>query len=176
MVWKILIILICLWVTNTFYIFLPSFEKVFLNKKWRKSEKVGYWVEVFFLIGVHVFLSDIWIYLFCNCRLMFVNRCKGLCSSDAIGRVACVPTKRSWKKVNMQLKTQVIGREMREKFKELVLEEHEECACQCLTVSPKHCLRPELFNNETCSCACDNSLYRLVSYLGQDFWQRNLIF
>lgn len=95
-------------------------------------------------------------------RLMFVNRCKGLCSSDAIGRVACVPTKRSWKKVNMQLKTQVIGREMREKFKELVLEEHEECACQCLTVSPKHCLRPELFNNETCSCACDNSLYRYV--------------
>jgi len=32
-------------------------------------------------------------------NLMFVNRCKGLCSSDAIGSVACVPTKRRWKKV-----------------------------------------------------------------------------
>ncbi len=93
-------------------------------------------------------------------NLMFVNRCKGLCSSDAIGHVACVPTKRSWKKVNMQLKTQVLGHEnVKEKFKELVLEEHEECACQCLTVTPAHCLRPSLFNNETCSCACDTSVY-----------------
>lgn len=39
-------------------------------------------------------------------NLMFVNRCKGLCSSEAVGRVACIPTKRRWKKVNMQLKTQ----------------------------------------------------------------------
>jgi hypothetical protein len=30
-------------------------------------------------------------------RLMFVNRCKGLCSSEAIGRVDCVATRRSWK-------------------------------------------------------------------------------
>ncbi|TRY69042.1 hypothetical protein TCAL_16480 [Tigriopus californicus] len=93
-------------------------------------------------------------------NLMFVNRCKGLCSSDAIGKVACVPTKRTWKKVNMQLKTQVLGRDAKEKAKELMLEDHTECGCQCLTMSPSQCIRPELFNNETCSCACDNSIYR----------------
>lgn len=93
-------------------------------------------------------------------NLMFVNRCKGLCSSDAIGKVACVPTKRTWKKVNMQLKTQVLGRDAKEKAKELMLEDHTECGCQCLTMSPSQCIRPELFNNETCSCACDNSVYR----------------
>ena len=93
-------------------------------------------------------------------NLMFVNRCKGLCSSEAIGRVACVPTKRRWKKVKMQLKTQVLGRDVKENFKELVLEEHESCACSCLTVTAAHCMRPELFSNETCSCRCDTSLFR----------------
>ena len=106
-------------------------------------------------------------------RLMFVNRCKGLCSSEALGRVACVATKRKWKKVNMQLKTQVLGRtETKEKFKELVLEEHEECACQCLTISPSHCLRPELFNNETCACACDQSIYRRDKIQCEAFGER----
>ena len=86
-------------------------------------------------------------------RLMHVNRCKGLCSSEAIGRVACVATKRRWKTVNMQLKTQVVGRESKERFKELVLEEHTECACQCLSTTAADCLGPELFNNATCSCS-----------------------
>ena len=39
--------------------------------------------------------------------LMHVMRCKGICSSDAIAPVACVPTKRRLKKVTMHLKTQV---------------------------------------------------------------------
>jgi hypothetical protein len=65
-------------------------------------------------------------------NLMFVNRCKGLCSSpaSASGLAACVPTRRTWKKVNMQLKTQYLGRDVREKMRELVLEEHEECGCR----------------------------------------------
>jgi hypothetical protein len=39
------------------------------------------------------------------------------------------------------------------------MEEHEECTCQCLGITPSHCIRPELFNNDTCSCACDMSVY-----------------
>ncbi len=54
-------------------------------------------------------------------NLMFVNRCKGLCNSTSSaasgsrrrGLVACVPTKRKWKKVNMQIKTQYLGRDVR---------------------------------------------------------------
>jgi hypothetical protein len=34
-------------------------------------------------------------------------------------------------------------------FQELVLEEHEECGCQCLSVTPSHCLEPDSFSNET---------------------------
>ena len=59
----------------------------------------------------------------------------------------------------MQIKTQYLGHEMQERFRELVLEEHEECGCRCLNVRPEHCMEPSLFNNETCSCKCDTSLY-----------------
>ena len=31
--------------------------------------------------------------------------------------------------------------------------------CRCLNVRPEHCMEPSLFNNETCSCKCDTSLY-----------------
>ena len=40
--------------------------------------------------------------------LMHVMRCKGICSSEALSPVACVPTKRRLKKVAMRLKTQVM--------------------------------------------------------------------
>ena len=83
-------------------------------------------------------------------NLMFVNRCKGLCE-DHRGEgeragprppTACVPTKRLWKKVNMQIKTQYLGRDVREKMRELVLEEHEGCECRCLVVTASQCMRP----------------------------------
>ncbi len=92
-------------------------------------------------------------------NLMPVNRCKGLCSNQALSPVACIPTKRKLKKVKMQIKTQYLGKDVREKFREVVIEEHEECGCRCLSVMPEHCMEPSLFNNETCSCKCDTSLY-----------------
>ena len=58
------------------------------------------------------------------------------------GPTACVPTKRRWKKVSMQLKTQYLGRDVREKMRELVLEEHESCECRCRVVAAKQCTRP----------------------------------
>ena len=53
-----------------------------------------------------------------------------------------MPTKRRWKKVSMQLKTQYLGRDVREKMRELVLEEHESCECRCLVVAAAQCRRP----------------------------------
>ncbi len=44
-------------------------------------------------------------------------------------------------------------------MRELVLEEHEACACSCLTITASQCMRPELFDPETCSCRCDSSVY-----------------
>ena len=62
--------------------------------------------------------------------------------SSGGGPTACVPTKRRWKKVNMQIKTQYLGRDVREKMRELVLEEHEGCECRCLAVTASQCMRP----------------------------------
>ena len=42
----------------------------------------------------------------------------------------------------MQLKTQYLGRDVREKMRELVLEEHESCECRCRVVAAKQCTRP----------------------------------
>ena len=92
-------------------------------------------------------------------NLVPVLRCKGLCGNEALSPVACVPTKLRYRKVKMQIKTQYLGHESKEKYRELVLEEHEECGCRCLNVRPEHCMEPSLFNNETCSCKCDTSLY-----------------
>lgn len=39
--------------------------------------------------------------------LMHVMRCKGICSSGSLSPVACIPTRRRLKKVEMHLKTQV---------------------------------------------------------------------
>ena len=63
------------------------------------------------------------------------------------GPTACVPTKRRWKKVSMQLKTQYLGRDVREKMRELVLEEHESCECRCRVVAAKQCTRPGTDND-----------------------------
>ena len=90
---------------------------------------------------------------------MPVQRCKGLCGNEALSPVACVPTKLRYKKVKMQVMTQYLGHDAKQKSRELVLEEHEECGCRCLNVRPEHCMEPSLFNNETCSCQCDTSLY-----------------
>ena len=42
----------------------------------------------------------------------------------------------------MQIKTQYLGRDVREKMRELVLEEHESCECRCLVVTASQCMRP----------------------------------
>ena len=54
-------------------------------------------------------------------NLMPVRRCKGLCGNEALSPVACVPTKLRYRKVKMQIKTQYLGHEMQERFRELVL-------------------------------------------------------
>ena len=49
----------------------------------------------------------------------------------------------------MQLKTQYLGRDVREKMRELVLEEHESCECRCRVVAAKQCTRPGTDNGQS---------------------------
>ena len=91
-------------------------------------------------------------------NLMHLQRCKGHCGGMG-SQIACIATKVRQKKVKMTVKTQLIGRDPRQKYKEMVLEEHTECGCQCLHISELSCLQPGRFNNRTCECECDEAEY-----------------
>ena len=73
-------------------------------------------------------------------NLVYLWRCKGLCG-DTQSPVACGPTKITEKKVNMmfKVKTHLKGREPKDHFRELILDEHEECGCQCQGISASQC-------------------------------------
>ena len=62
----------------------------------------------------------------------------GVCG-DVDSPVACSPTKVRQKKVQMTVKTHLYGRDSKERLKELILDEHEECGCQCSHVAVARC-------------------------------------
>merc|ERR1719347_1827505 len=71
-------------------------------------------------------------------NLMYVMRCKGLCG-ESESRTACAATKVTQKKVKMMVKTHFQGRDKKEKWKELILDEHVECGCKCRDMSAAQC-------------------------------------
>ena len=62
----------------------------------------------------------------------------GVCG-DVDSPVACSPTKVRQKKVQMTVKTHLYGRDSKERLKELILDEHEECGCSCNDLSASLC-------------------------------------
>ena len=89
-------------------------------------------------------------------NLMYVMRCKGLCG-DSESRTACAATKVRQKKVKMMVKTHLQGRDEKEKWKELILDEHVECGCKCKDMSAAGCAGR--FNTLTCVCECEERFY-----------------
>ncbi|XP_023334338.1 uncharacterized protein LOC111705872 isoform X2 [Eurytemora carolleeae] len=90
-------------------------------------------------------------------NLMQLLRCKGRCSSTN-EEIDCVATRVRQKRVKMTVKTTLIGRDPREKMKEMLLDEHVDCGCQCKHISSLSCRGR--FNNETCECECDEQIYK----------------
>ena len=89
-------------------------------------------------------------------NLMYVMRCKGLCG-DNESRTACAATIVTQKKVKMMVKTHFQGRDEKEKWKELILDEHVECGCKCRDMSASQCAGR--FNALTCECECEERFY-----------------
>ena len=89
-------------------------------------------------------------------NLMYVMRCKGLCG-DSESKTACAATKVTQKKVKMMVKTHFQGRDEKEKWKELILDEHVECGCKCKDMSAAQCAGR--FNTLTCVCECEERFY-----------------
>jgi hypothetical protein len=77
-------------------------------------------------------------------NLVHLWRCKGVCG--VTGRpIACMATKTVQKTIKMTFKTHLTKQHSKElivgkeRMKELVLEEHEECGCQCAGISANQC-------------------------------------
>jgi len=83
-------------------------------------------------------------------------RCKGVCG-DVESPIACTATKVRQKKVQMTVKTHLYGRDSKERLKELILDEHEECGCQCNDLIVSRCAGT--FNERSCECECEEAIF-----------------
>jgi len=89
-------------------------------------------------------------------NLVHLARCKGECYGSG-SPIACSPTKLRDKTVDMRVKSFLTGKEPRERLRELVLEEHVECGCQCTPQAAAACAGK--FNDVSCECECPLALF-----------------
>jgi hypothetical protein len=89
-------------------------------------------------------------------NLVHLMRCKGVCG-DVESPIACTATKVRQKTVKMVVKTHLHGRDKKESLKELILDEHMECGCQCKEMSASICAGK--FNELTCECECEERFF-----------------
>jgi len=84
-------------------------------------------------------------------NLVHLARCKGECGATG-SPISCSPTAVKDTFVDMRVKSYLTGKEPRERLRELVLEEHVECGCQCDPQAAASCAGK--FNRQTCACEC----------------------
>ena len=84
-------------------------------------------------------------------NLIHLQRCCGRCA-HADSPLTCTATRVREKKVKMNIRSFLTGKEPVDKAKELILDEHVECGCQCSRAQAKQC--SGRFNNMTCECEC----------------------
>jgi len=84
-------------------------------------------------------------------NLVHLNRCRGWCGTTGTS-LTCTPTRVREKKVKMMIRSFLTGKEPVDKMKELILDEHEECGCQCSSLLSSEC--SGRINNLTCECDC----------------------
>ena len=53
----------------------------------------------------------------------------------------------------------VQGRDEREAWQEVELEEHEECGCGCARGAADQCARADMFNPRSCECECADMIW-----------------
>jgi len=89
-------------------------------------------------------------------NLVHLLRCKGRCAGVG-GDHACAPTRLKDTAVNMRVKSFLTGKEPRERLRELILEEHVECGCQCPPQVAALCGGE--FEEATCRCHCPMNIF-----------------
>ena len=84
-------------------------------------------------------------------NLVSLRQCRGLCE-ERKGPIKCTPTAMQPKVVKMMFKSNSSGRDSVKKLKELVLDEHTACGCECEHFAARQCAGT--FNQVTCECQC----------------------
>jgi len=84
-------------------------------------------------------------------NMIHLQRCKGRCG-DGSSPVQCSPTKIREKKVKMTVRSFLTGGTPKDQLKELILDDHVECGCECSPELMAECAG--LFNPGTCECEC----------------------
>ena len=84
-------------------------------------------------------------------NMIYLQRCKGRCS-DGNSPVSCTATKIRERKVKMTVSSFLTGATPKEQLKELILDDHVECGCECLPALSSECAG--MFNEGTCECEC----------------------
>jgi len=87
-------------------------------------------------------------------NLVHLYRCRGQCG-DREGEGRCSPIGVQQKSIKMLFRTQLTGRDPKERIKELILDEHTECGCSCSPYTQQMCARR--LNQKTCKCECPDS-------------------
>jgi len=93
-------------------------------------------------------------------NLIHLWRCKGVCGEEAGSAVVCGPTQVKNKKVKMMFKTNSSGQSYKDsktRLKEMILDEHVECGCQCRHITASQCVGK--FNEVNCECECDEATF-----------------
>jgi len=91
-------------------------------------------------------------------NLINLMRCKGRCGENS-NSVACKPLRVREKKMKMTFRSYLTGAHHvpDERLREVVLEEHLECGCQCDRLAALTC--SGTFNESTCECECDKEMF-----------------
>ena len=61
------------------------------------------------------------------------------------------------KRVKMMIKSHLQGRDEKERWEEVEIEEHQECGCGCEYGSAEHCA--DSFNAQSCECECNDLIW-----------------
>ena len=101
-------------------------------------------------------------------NLVHLARCKGMCREGGTAK-SCVATSAREKKVKIMVRSFLAGAEPEEKLKEVVLEEHLECGCECSKEVTAKCAGR--LNLGTCQCECGGREHaKLVCGMRRDMY------
>ena len=100
--------------------------------------------------------------------IMKIQRCIGKCKGEEF-MSTCTATRVRGRSVNIMVKSYRTGVPLEEELKNMILDEHLECGCECNSEKARTCLYR--FNTAICQCECPDWMFGAKkSVCGKHFW------